>query len=250
MPKVPELCAAHYVLDFGYVSKGLNKSRKIKFTNISTQPVRAGPVCLPCPPTLPHRCGSGASGGGGEEGGGEERGPLPKHISCLVMCSAAQSDSKARLMARWWGASNPALCHPSPRHNCPHKHPPCRRCCTTAQVAFGLDKYLLETWGVGVGDPANIKLAGAPDCGSQDLQLTIMGGRWGARGLGEGGRAAWRRSRVWAGWLGAALWWRQVSAGCVDLHLLRAGAGVLGAACAAGWCGQRMLAAAAGQRGS
>jgi hypothetical protein len=40
-PKIPELVSGHYVLDFGCVTKGINKSRKVKMTNMSTQQVRA-----------------------------------------------------------------------------------------------------------------------------------------------------------------------------------------------------------------
>jgi hypothetical protein len=39
-PKLPELASAHYVLDFGFATKGVNKSRKVKFTNTSMQQVR------------------------------------------------------------------------------------------------------------------------------------------------------------------------------------------------------------------
>lgn len=39
-PKIPELVSGHYVLDFGCVTKGINKSRKVKMTNMSTQQVR------------------------------------------------------------------------------------------------------------------------------------------------------------------------------------------------------------------
>lgn len=39
-PKIPELVSGHYLLDFGYVTKGTNKSRKVKLTNMSTQQVR------------------------------------------------------------------------------------------------------------------------------------------------------------------------------------------------------------------
>lgn len=36
-PKIPELISGHYVLDFGSVVKGVNKSRKVKMTNMSSQ---------------------------------------------------------------------------------------------------------------------------------------------------------------------------------------------------------------------
>lgn len=39
-PKIPELVSGHYLLDFGCVTKGTNKSRKVKLTNMSTQQVR------------------------------------------------------------------------------------------------------------------------------------------------------------------------------------------------------------------
>lgn len=38
-PKLPELVSGHYLLDFGCVAKGINKSRKVKLTNMSTQQV-------------------------------------------------------------------------------------------------------------------------------------------------------------------------------------------------------------------
>lgn len=38
-PKLPDLWSAHYLLDFGFVTKGINKSRKVKLTNTSTQTV-------------------------------------------------------------------------------------------------------------------------------------------------------------------------------------------------------------------
>lgn len=38
-PVVLGLVAAHYVVDFGYVTKGTSKSRKVKLSNISTQAV-------------------------------------------------------------------------------------------------------------------------------------------------------------------------------------------------------------------
>lgn len=38
-PKIPALVSGHYVLDFGCVTKGINKSRKVKLTNMSTQQV-------------------------------------------------------------------------------------------------------------------------------------------------------------------------------------------------------------------
>lgn len=38
-PKLPELVSAHYVLDFGSVTKGINKSKKVKLTNMSPQQV-------------------------------------------------------------------------------------------------------------------------------------------------------------------------------------------------------------------
>lgn len=43
-PKLPALVSGHYLLDFGRVTKGINKSRKVKVTNMSTQQVcqRAG----------------------------------------------------------------------------------------------------------------------------------------------------------------------------------------------------------------
>ena len=44
-PKLPELVSAHYLLDFGHVTKGTNKSRKIKLTNMSAQQVRAPTRC-------------------------------------------------------------------------------------------------------------------------------------------------------------------------------------------------------------
>jgi len=31
--------SGHYLLDFGYVTKGINKSKKVKITNLGTQPV-------------------------------------------------------------------------------------------------------------------------------------------------------------------------------------------------------------------
>lgn len=37
--KIPELVSGHYLLDFGCVTKGINKSRKVKLTNMSTQHV-------------------------------------------------------------------------------------------------------------------------------------------------------------------------------------------------------------------
>jgi hypothetical protein len=40
-PKIPELVSGHYLLDFGCVTKGINKSRKVKLTNMSTQQVGA-----------------------------------------------------------------------------------------------------------------------------------------------------------------------------------------------------------------
>lgn len=39
-PKLPALVSGHYLLDFGCVTKGINKSRKVKLTNMSTQQVR------------------------------------------------------------------------------------------------------------------------------------------------------------------------------------------------------------------
>lgn len=39
-PKLPELVSGHYLLDFGCVTKGVNKSRKVKMTNMSTQQVK------------------------------------------------------------------------------------------------------------------------------------------------------------------------------------------------------------------
>jgi hypothetical protein len=39
-PKIPALVSGHYLLDFGCVTKGINKSRKVKLTNMSTQQVR------------------------------------------------------------------------------------------------------------------------------------------------------------------------------------------------------------------
>lgn len=42
-PKIPELVSGHYLLDFGCVTKGINKSRKVKLTNMSTQQVGAVP---------------------------------------------------------------------------------------------------------------------------------------------------------------------------------------------------------------
>jgi hypothetical protein len=38
-PKLPELVSAHYVLDFGSVTKGINKSKKVKLTSMSPQQV-------------------------------------------------------------------------------------------------------------------------------------------------------------------------------------------------------------------
>jgi hypothetical protein len=38
-PKLPELVSGHYLLDFGCVTKGINKSRKVKMTNLSPQQV-------------------------------------------------------------------------------------------------------------------------------------------------------------------------------------------------------------------
>jgi hypothetical protein len=38
-PKLPELVSAHYVLDFGSMTKGINKSKKVKLTNMSNQQV-------------------------------------------------------------------------------------------------------------------------------------------------------------------------------------------------------------------
>jgi hypothetical protein len=38
-PPLPELVSGHYLLDFGYVTKGINKSKKVKITNLGTQPV-------------------------------------------------------------------------------------------------------------------------------------------------------------------------------------------------------------------
>ena len=40
-PKLPNLVAAHYVLDFGFATKGVNKIRKVKITNTSMQQVRS-----------------------------------------------------------------------------------------------------------------------------------------------------------------------------------------------------------------
>jgi hypothetical protein len=42
-PKIPGLVSGHYLLDFGCVTKGINKSRKVKLTNMSTQLVGAVP---------------------------------------------------------------------------------------------------------------------------------------------------------------------------------------------------------------
>jgi hypothetical protein len=39
-PKLPGLASAHYVLDFGYATKGVNKTRKVKISNTSMQRVR------------------------------------------------------------------------------------------------------------------------------------------------------------------------------------------------------------------
>jgi hypothetical protein len=36
-PKLPELVSGHYLLDFGSVTKGINKQRKVKLTNLSAQ---------------------------------------------------------------------------------------------------------------------------------------------------------------------------------------------------------------------
>jgi hypothetical protein len=38
-PKIPDLASAHYVLDFGFATKGVNKARKVKITNTSMQQV-------------------------------------------------------------------------------------------------------------------------------------------------------------------------------------------------------------------
>jgi hypothetical protein len=35
-PKLPELYGGHYLVDFGYVTKGTNKTRKVKLINTST----------------------------------------------------------------------------------------------------------------------------------------------------------------------------------------------------------------------
>lgn len=40
-PKLPQLVSGHYVLDFGSVIKGVNKSKKVKMTNMSSQLVRS-----------------------------------------------------------------------------------------------------------------------------------------------------------------------------------------------------------------
>lgn len=39
-PKLPAVASAHYVLDFGYATKGVNKTRKVKVTNTSVQQVQ------------------------------------------------------------------------------------------------------------------------------------------------------------------------------------------------------------------
>lgn len=39
-PKLPELVSGHYLLDFGSVVKGINKSKKVKMTNMSSQQVK------------------------------------------------------------------------------------------------------------------------------------------------------------------------------------------------------------------
>jgi hypothetical protein len=38
-PAVPELISGHYLLDFGYTTKGINKSKKVKLTNMGVQQV-------------------------------------------------------------------------------------------------------------------------------------------------------------------------------------------------------------------
>jgi hypothetical protein len=39
-PQLPELASAHYLLDFGFAAKGVNKTRKVKITNTSMQSVQ------------------------------------------------------------------------------------------------------------------------------------------------------------------------------------------------------------------
>ena len=38
-PAIPELVSGHYLLDFGYTTKGINKSKKVKLTNMGMQQV-------------------------------------------------------------------------------------------------------------------------------------------------------------------------------------------------------------------
>lgn len=47
-PKLPDLVSGHYLLDFGCVTKGTSKSRKVKLTNMSSQQVTSSQHS--CPP--------------------------------------------------------------------------------------------------------------------------------------------------------------------------------------------------------
>lgn len=46
-PELPELVSGHYLLDFGSVTKGINKSKKVKMINLSSQMVSAVLVLQP-----------------------------------------------------------------------------------------------------------------------------------------------------------------------------------------------------------
>jgi hypothetical protein len=53
-PKLPGVAAAHYLLDFGFATKGVNKARKVKITNTSMQQVRGrGGVAGRAPRSFP-----------------------------------------------------------------------------------------------------------------------------------------------------------------------------------------------------
>lgn len=59
-PKLPALVSGHYLLDFGSVTNGINKLRKFKLTNMSTQQVRQHAGWAACFHTTPgpSRCWS------------------------------------------------------------------------------------------------------------------------------------------------------------------------------------------------
>ena len=58
--------------------------------------------------------------------------------------------------------------------------------CFVPQVAFVMDKQTMEAFGFTMVPEASIKLAGAPECQSQDITITIQSSKkWMAEGLVE-----------------------------------------------------------------